>query len=203
MLCIAAIAAIGAVLLWTFRAPLLIAERARPPDFLNPDHDVFDVVLLDLIDNPEFDPATHDGNVVKRAIIMGEITRPGLSYQRLQSMGLDRWFAEKRLPPEVTANLLARNPVKKRFHLADYHPADPSILVRDVSRDYDIMDFGADFRFVRGYAECSLPGYSRDGQTAVICFWWGPTAHGAGGCYILRKSRGCWNVSERWLWTYS
>ena len=37
-----------------------------------------------------------------------------------------------------------------------------------------------------------LPGYSADGNSAVIRFSFGPTAHGASGTYYFKKSAGGW-----------
>ena len=43
-------------------------------------------------------------------------------------------------------------------------------------------------------------GYSRDGQTAVVYFTFGPTSHGAGGYYLLSKVKGRWEIIERFAW---
>src|SRR5262249_52902874 len=43
-----------------------------------------------------------------------------------------------------------------------------------------------------------LPGYARDGRSAVICFVFAPTPHGAHGVYLLEKrADGGWIVIRR------
>jgi hypothetical protein len=41
-----------------------------------------------------------------------------------------------------------------------------------------------------------LPGYSRDGLTALVDFTFGPTPHGAVGFYLLKKVKGRWEIVE-------
>ncbi len=41
--------------LWMVRKPTFILEPEAPPRWANPDHEIYDMVLSDLIGNPEFD----------------------------------------------------------------------------------------------------------------------------------------------------
>lgn len=49
----------------------------------------------------------------------------------------------------------------------------------------------------RATVEGWLPGYSADGDTAVLRFWFGPTAHGAVATYLLVRRDGKWLVEQR------
>ena len=49
----------------------------------------------------------------------------------------------------------------------------------------------------RCWVKVSLPGYSRDGSTAVVLFRIGPDPHGAAWLYQLARFQGRWNVAWR------
>jgi hypothetical protein len=53
-----------------------------------------------------------------------------------------------------------------------------------------------------GYVYAFLPGYSRDGNTAVVIFAAGPSAHGAQVTYLMVKTEEGWKISwrNRYLW---
>jgi hypothetical protein len=194
MLAVAFIALVIALCVWVLRPPLVIVELARPPKSINPDHDIFDLVLADLIENPEFNPATGGRDVKKRQSVFGKTTNIGSSNALL----IRGWVREMGISQELEDVLRSRNPKRAQYFLADYRPSNPNILLRDLSAiDRDIMGFYSRFPDASGYVETWLPGYSRDGQTALLSFTFGPNPHGAVGCYVLRKTNGCWKISER------
>jgi hypothetical protein len=45
----------------------------------------------------------------------------------------------------------------------------------------NVLDFSSYLAKARGFVVASLPGYSRDGRTALMCFVIGPSGHGAAG----------------------
>ena len=101
------------------------------------------------------------------------------------------------LGADVLDDWAERNPRGVRFVLSQYKPTDPRILVRDEGQvDFD-LGFSDQFPKARGYVEAYLPAYSRDGQSALFRFSFGPTAHGARGCYLLRKVKGRWEIVDR------
>jgi hypothetical protein len=182
---------------WVFRTTLVLVERARQPQSVSLDQDVFNIVLSDLIENAEFDPATGGRAVEKRQIIFGDTTRVGFGRIGESRVGLDEWCREKGIPLEVQDDLAIRNPKGKRFVLARYQPSNPNILVRALRSIDRGEGFPAQFPDARGYVETYLPGYSRDGATALVVFTFGPTPHGAMGCYLLGKVKGQWEILER------
>jgi hypothetical protein len=197
---VATVALMLACCLWIFRPPVVIVEVARPPASSNSDYDVFDVVLSDLIDNKEFEPATGGRQAEKPQIVFGDTTRVGFGKAGVNRVGgLGDWMREKRIPLEVTNDLMSRNPPGKRYILAGYRPSNPNILVRDLTQVDQDLGFSSQFPRARGYVESCLPGYSRDGSAVLVPFKFGPTPHGAIGCYYLSKVNGRWEIVERLL----
>lgn len=202
MVMAAVIALMIAVYLWVVRPPVIPVEFATQPRSANTDHDLFDIVLTDLIDNKDFYPATVGRGVEKRQIVFGNMTEVGLTHvEWLQ----DKWIGEKNVASEIKDDLLSRNPRYKRFILAHYQPSNPDILVRDLSQIDQGVGFTSQYPKARGYVEANLPGYSRDGRTAVVLFTSGPRAHpdlgyADTGTYLLRKLKGRWEIVERSIW---
>jgi hypothetical protein len=166
------------------------------PDQANRDHEIFDIVLSDLIDYEEFDPAVGGRGVNKSQIVLSDTTLK----QRFSDRLLDGRPCNlpKEIPSEIWADLIRRNAQGKRYSLARYHPSNPHILVRDLSQT-DLDGFGGVFPDARGYVELSLPGYSRGGQTALFHFTFGPTPHGAVGDYLLSRVKGRWEIVGRFI----
>jgi hypothetical protein len=62
--------------------------------------------------------------------------------------------------------------------------------------------FFSEYPTAKGYAFAWLPGYSKDGCTAIVRFLVGPTAHGATATYLLRKEGDGWAVKWRFMSYY-
>ena len=77
------------------------------------------------------------------------------------------------------------------------------IIVRGLSQIDTTLEFCFQFPKARGYVETLLPGYSRDGLTALVVFSFGPTVHGAVGYYLLRKVEGRRVIIERSIGYFS
>ena len=192
---IALIAILIAVYCWVFRAELLVVEPAAPPRQASTDYDLFDIVLLELIENSDFfgEGALSRG-AGKSQIVFGDTTLPGPSEFRWP---LKYWMTERNVPLDLAEELLRRNPSKKRFVLPNYQPSSPNILVRDLTRVDEDIGFLTQFPDARGYVKAFLPAYSPDGRSALVVFFFGPTPHGAAGLYFLRKTNGRWRIVER------
>jgi hypothetical protein len=191
MLAVAFAALVIAGFVLAFRDPVVVVERAPAPRWANIDHEIFDIVLTDLIENQEFDPAVGGRGIKKNQIVFGDTTSVGAGYQLVDAHYL------KDVPLDLRHDLAARNPRRTRFSLAGYRPSNPDILVRDLRKVDQDFDFAADFPNARGYVESRLPGYSKDGQMVVVSFRFGPTAHGAIGYYLLKKVKGRWEIVRR------
>lgn len=200
MMVVASVALVIAGYLWAVRPPFERLELAPQPTWASVDHDILDIVLTDLIDNPEFDPAVGGRGVPKSEIVVGDVTATGLSRSGYH---LDTWVREGKITAELRADLLARNRARTRYLLARYRPSNPGILVRNLDVIDTDLGFSYQFPKARGYVITRLPAYSRDGQKALLFFAFGPTAHGAGGYYVLHKVKGRWEIIERYIYYFS
>ena len=87
----------------------------------------------------------------------------------------------RRIPDDILADLRRRNagPVRS---LADFKPANPDIVVRDLDKLFErpggLLDANEEFekRYPNAfcYVGAHLPGYSREGDSAIIVFEGGP-----------------------------
>src|SRR5262249_42166760 len=98
----------------------------------------------------------------------------------------------KIIPPDVRDDLVRRN-VGKTISFQAYHPRSSQILLRksaDLKRIFKKRVPEAD-----EYLLVTLPGYSSDGNTAVVKFYFGPhNFHGDHGWSLLVKQDGKWIV---------
>jgi hypothetical protein len=161
------------------------------PQELSADHEIYDVALLDMISNKEFDPAVGGRTVNKSQVVLQDMTWGALSDHFLSHSLGDKATA---ISSEIRAELLRRNPKGRRYSLASFHPSSPSILVRDLSGVDIDWDFAEAFPDARGYVQAFLPGYSRDGRLALFYFHFGPTPHGAVGCYLISRETATWKI---------
>jgi hypothetical protein len=192
MAAVAVVALVFGGLLWASRPRHVRLETASPPRRSNPDHDIFDLVLADLIENQGFSTAVYGDGRAKTEIVLVGTTLEGPGERRAT------WgpCGAEPLGADVLDDWAERNPRGVRFVLSEYKPTGPRILVRDEGQ----VDFGLDFRDqfpkAREYVRAYLPAYSRDGHAALFRFSFGPTAHGARGCYLLRKVKGRWEIVD-------
>jgi hypothetical protein len=201
MVAVAVIALSIGCLLWMIRATVERVELAPQPTWASIDHDIFDLVLADLLVNEEFNPAVGDRRLSESQIVLGDTTLRGFN---LPITYLDSWMKENKVSLEILDDLAARNPKGIRYSLARFHPSIPNILVRNMSEiDRDLGFFSSQFPNARGYVETLLPSYSRDGLTALMRFSFGPTHHEANGYYLLKKVRGRWEIVGRSIRYYA
>jgi hypothetical protein len=172
-------------------------ENAPRPDIsgqaagTNADYDILDIVLRDLIGNKEFDPAVGGSAVGKSQVVLDDFTFGGVSDELLSHLTTD---PAKAIPSEPRADLVRRNRKGKRYSLKNYRPADSRIRRSDLSRvDLDV-GFPNEFPAARGYVLPYLPGYSRDGRSAVFFLRFGPASHGAFGYYLLKRVAAHWEI---------
>ena len=166
-------------------------EFAPQPTRANADHDVFDVVISDLLTTADFDPVGVSRGPKPYQIVFGDQTYGRVTSRRLTEVLGDR---TKDVPAEIQADLVSRNPDSKGYLLARYRPSNPNILVRDMRGVDKFSKFDLQFPGAKGYVLPMLPGYSLDGRMALFYFYFGPTSHGAAGYYLLRKANGRWEI---------
>lgn len=97
---------------------------------------------------------------------------------------------------EAAEELSRRAAAKERF--SQLVPKDPRIELYSKERDEEDQKTKIGFerpQVFRAYP----PGYSRDGQTAIVLlsFGWSLNFHGASGTYVLARKRKGWEVVVR------
>jgi hypothetical protein len=198
MIAVAVVASFLGIVSWKVRGPVVFLEAAPPPTSANTDHDIFDIVLTDLINDPEFN-FTIGGPLAKRTqIVMHAVTKGHL---RREYFNFDKWPKENGTPEDVLDDIVARNPKGKQFALAGYQPSTPNITVT-VLRQSELDDpFQPRYPSACGYVIPYLPGYSRDGTTALFLFRLPPLGYHPGwGCYLLKKTNGRWDIAKKRLY---
>jgi hypothetical protein len=175
-------------------------RMAPQPLRANVDHEVFDIVLADLLVNDEFlFSKDRDGKQVSK-IVFSSMTEEGYP-EDLEHIGghLGDLVSERKVDRDVVENCIDRNPPNVRFSLTEYHPSNPGIVVQDLTEAEHSLGIK---QSNGGWVEVQLPGYSKDGQTALLRFTFGPTPHGSDGFYLLRKVKGHWEIITKRLSYY-
>jgi hypothetical protein len=187
--------------LWMTKPPKIEVRRAPQPLRANVDHEIFDIVLSDLLVDDNFGPTAKSEEGKPKQIVLSALTEEGYP-EDPESIGeqMGKFISDKKMDRDVLHDSFDRNPPKVRFSLVDYRPSNPSILVRDLKDNYR-WSFH-ELNVGMGWVEVLLPGYSKDGQTALLRFGFGPTAHGAEGYYLLKKAKGHWEIIDKGLWFY-
>jgi hypothetical protein len=186
-----------------------VEEKPKPrAPVTEDDFEVLDVVLMDLLDSKDFEPWTR-GDDASNKIILDPMTAGYFDRGEHHQFDAEaKGGIEQAERVELGDDLEKRNP-EKLISLAGYKPPSPKILVENLiapSPGEKKPEEGAiDYRFrvwslPRGshFVIAWLPGYSKDGNTAVFRAWFGPTLHGATLTYKLSKKDGKWTVAWRY-----
>jgi uncharacterized protein (TIGR02246 family) len=110
------------------------------------------------------------------------------------------------IPDDIRSDLRRRDDGPSTS-LADFRPANPDIVVRDLDELFGRADgplsaiaaFDERHPDAWGYVSAHLPGYSNDGDRAVIVFEGGPSAHGLDWVYMLTRRGKRWEIQWRHL----
>jgi hypothetical protein len=194
MLAVAAVASTLGFLAWIVREPepAVFVEPALPPRWANTDHEIFDIVLADLIDNPAFNFTIGQSCTKKTQIVCNERT---IDHVAREYLSFDPWVRDNGIAADVQDDLVERNPKGRLFSLADYHPANPKIVVKALTKSELHSGLGSEFPNACGYVLPHLPGYSKDGKTALFHFSLPPVGYHPGwGYYQLKKLGGRWEI---------
>lgn len=199
MMVLVAIVALGlGFVAWKVRGPMVIVEPAPLPRWANPDHEIYDIVLLDLISNPEFNFTIGQGHPKKTHILLNRCSLTSITPQFLS---YDGWFHENHVSQEVLDDLVNRNPRGVRYELVDYQPGSQDISLTFLNKDELGGDYGLRFPGACGFVVPHLPGYSKDGKTALFHFSIPPLGYHPGwGCYLLEKLEGRWRIARKHIY---
>jgi hypothetical protein len=169
------------------------------------DFEILDAVLLDVVDLEDLKSAVP----TKFVFVLDTMTAGG---PYLTSQGhLNGGPRNKEANPvseELGDDLRRRNPGKP-ISLAGYKSPSPKILVERLGARFpaeDNSEEAANSRrfpirlppYVSHYIIAALPGYSKDGNTAVLTAHLGPGIHGDTLTYKLARKDGRWVV----VWGY-
>ena len=172
------------------------------------DYAVLEAALDDLANpkNPEY---KHGIQVFRerREIVIDEHTWEGNIFVAVDESVNSDQEAPRRIPDDIRADLRRRNagPVRS---LADFKPANPNIVVRDLDKLFERPGglFGANVEFEKRfpnaccYVGVHLPGYSTEGDSAIIVFQGGPRGdHNVNWVYMLSRKGKRWEVQWRHL----
>ncbi len=108
----------------------------------------------------------------------------------------------RRIPADIQENFKRRN-AEPASPLADFKPANPNIIIRDLDgffekADDPIGDFLKRYPKAWGYVWAYAPGYSKDGNSAVVVYEGGPNgSHGLNWVYMLAKKGDKWEIQWR------
>ena len=95
--------------------------------------------------------------------------------------------------------------------MADFKPANPNIIVQDLDSmleepqgifDDSLNAIRKKYPTAWGYVWAYLPGYYKDGLSAVVVFDWPGGRHGGDAVYMVRKDKRRWNVVWRHFHNY-
>jgi hypothetical protein len=191
-----AAAILGGVVGWLrekgwLRTPI---ELAPAPQWVNADHDIFDIVLSDLLGDPEFQPVGDDLNPKRTQIVFGDKTHVWPADRRPGDAALQ---PIKGVPAEVLTDLENRNAKGSAYSLLHYKPSNRNIIMQDMSELKRPVPFMDQRPAARGFVLAGLPGYSHDGRTALFCFRPGPYLKAFDGYYVLKKVNGRWEIISK------
>jgi hypothetical protein len=180
-----------------------LRERAR-------DYEILEAALEDIIDpeNPEYDVSARS-EIQGKVLVLDSKSFTSMRDIYLPQDDLNEHVIQKdgqSVPEEIGADLRRRNSGESAS-FSDFKPRDRRILVRDLDEEVgDLSEFRAREAFWTkypdpiGYVRAYLPGYSRDGKTAVVVMDDGPSyLHPRAWTFFLERLGGRWKVKWRHL----
>jgi hypothetical protein len=180
--------------------------RELKPEEKKRDYAVIEAALVDLTDpkSPVNENYIKNRGVAGKYIVLGPTTSGNygcLSRESLPSL-VDKEKGQT-IPDEIADALRQRNK-EQRASLQDFRTEKAQIRLRAVYEEFK-DSFGLEFaeKFWEKYADswgyvyAFLPGYSKDGKTAVVIFDDGPSPHGAQVTYLMVKAEEGWKIKWR------
>jgi hypothetical protein len=177
------------------------------------DFRILDVVLIDLLDFEDFIGSGRGNDASK--IVLDTMTVGDFSGSNEQQFTSEFNLYEGQADSGGLGHDLSRRNPKEPISLAGYKTPSPKILLEDqgalISSQDDIPKEDAynKYRFqytplpnVNRFVIAWLPGYSKDGNTAVFRAHFGPYIHGATLTYKLARKDGKWTVVWRFAAHY-
>ena len=159
------------------------------------DHDVYDAILADFINDEEFNAKLHGSNVSH--LVLYTKSKSWINKSFIHNYAIDTGAV---IPLEVRDSLVIRNPKAKMIELISYHPKSVQVLLRSSGNYSNDFDRNSD---AFACVVPTLPGYSWDGRNAV-CFLSNELGdHPDIVCYTLRKTKTGWNTVSHYRYIYT
>ncbi len=181
---------------WAFILPV----SAAPPD--NRDRQVLETLLLHLLSDPKFDMTRVSTN--EATIVLHARTPDKTGF--LMSHQIRAEIGSRELPSDAEGDLFRQNtPTDAKPGSFDSVPAfytnltfAAGIVVADLTKTWKRRSSFASFEEAhpkaRGWLQAYLPGYSADGNRAVVRAGVGPWAHAAMLTAVLDRRGDKWTV---------
>jgi hypothetical protein len=114
---------------------------------------------------------------------------------------MDNLFSRNQGPVNNTTDAKGRQPA--RLGWAGFKSGNKQIVISSLDiaaiRKKDFGWFWEEFPHAKGVVWVWLPGYSPDGQTALVELLTGPAEVHLVGAYVLTKKKGKWVIKEHYL----
>lgn len=151
-----------------------------------------DKELLDLVCADHF--ITWTSKMTGKQIYIANRTDKGNYFSEKEIKSGFEW--DKREPPshELIESLLSRN--VSRVSLSNFTPTNPNVIVGDKDlkdEDYSNWEFTKNKDIISFY----LPGYSKDGKEAMVCFYYSMSPHVVLATYIVEHDGKSWNIKGK------
>ena len=185
--------------------------RELKPDEKKRDYAVIEAAIIDLTDpkSPVNENFMKNRGVAGKYIVLGPTTAGHgecLSRESLPSL-VDK--EKGQIIPDEIADALRQRNKEQRASLKDFRTEKAEVRLRDLYEEFKGL-FGPEFveKFWEkypdswGYVYAFLPGYSKDGKTAIVIFEEGPSPHGAQVTYLMVKTEEGWKIRwrNRYFW---
>ncbi len=166
-----------------------------------PDRDVLEALLLAVASDKDFPaPASPDKNL----IVLHE-RNPKSVEPLINAAQVSYETGQKDLPKDAWDDLVRRNVIRQNLSsrpiFYEGMQFDPKIQVGNAFPGPEPPFIGKTFEEVyptaRGWVSAWVPGFSKDGKTAIVRAQIGPSAHMATLTAILKQIAGKWSVTWR------
>ena len=186
------------------------AQPINPPAMKlasSPDRDVLEALLLSVVTDKQFPPPERGD---KGTIVLNE-RNPKSVEPLINASEVNYETGRKDLPKDAWDDLVRRNVIRQNPNSRQISyqglQFDPKIQVGNAFPGPEPPYIGKTFEDVyptaRGWICAWVPGYSKDGKTAVVRAQVGPVTHVATLTAILRELNGKWIVIWRRYSVYS
>jgi hypothetical protein len=185
--------------------------RDLKPEEKKRDYAVIEAALIDLTDpkSPINKNFIKNRGIAGKYIVLGPTTSRYYGCLSRESLPLLEDKEKGQTIPDEIADALRQRNKEQPASLKDFRTEKAEIRLRDVYEEFKgsfepefAGKFWEKYADSWGYVYAFLPGYSKDGKTAVVIFDDGPSPHGAQVTYLMVKTEQGWKIRwrNRYFW---